>query len=280
MTWTRVTRISIRRIHLPCLAREYVVTSGYRLSLCARTERRFESALFHAKRNYSSNWRRSLNTSRCAIVASIERVKIPLRSWIRAMVFAMVPSRLGPQSDFLKGWRAAGLGHCPGASISALCRPNAARADEKTARPTGFEPVTFGFVDDGWQQPWFQPAVRTEDEDVGSPNARRQLERGSAQFAFGRAGRRACPPRARRRRDPGGHQPHAAIVEGGARDDRNCSRACVARPSRSGASAGGPAKHGSAPWLAHAAGRRLGPARALAGDRHCGRLVVRGHRRR
>jgi hypothetical protein len=51
-----------------------------------------------------------------------------------------------PQSDFLKGWRAAGLDHCPGASISALCRPNAARADEKTARPTGFEPVTFGFV--------------------------------------------------------------------------------------------------------------------------------------
>jgi hypothetical protein len=91
MTWTRVTRISIRRIHLPCLAREYVMTSGYRLSLCARPERRFESALFHAKRNYSSNWRQSLNTSRCAIVASIERVKIPLRSWIRAMVFAMVP---------------------------------------------------------------------------------------------------------------------------------------------------------------------------------------------
>jgi hypothetical protein len=75
---------------------------GYRLSLCARTERRFESALFHAKQNYSSNRRRSLNTSRCAIVARIERVKIPLRSWIRAMVFAMVPSRLGSAIGILK----------------------------------------------------------------------------------------------------------------------------------------------------------------------------------
>jgi hypothetical protein len=77
------------RIHLPCLAREWRGNPGYRLSLCARSERRFESALFHAKQNYSSNWRRSLNTSRCGIVASIERVKIPLRSWIRAMVYAM-----------------------------------------------------------------------------------------------------------------------------------------------------------------------------------------------
>jgi hypothetical protein len=57
---------------------------------------------FHAKQNYSSNRRRSLSTGRCAIVASIEG-KVPLLSWIRAMVFAMVPSRLGSASDFLRG---------------------------------------------------------------------------------------------------------------------------------------------------------------------------------
>jgi hypothetical protein len=54
---------------------------------------------------------------------------------IRAMVFAMVSSRpgfaIGPREE----WRAAGPDHRLGASISALCGPNAARGGEKRSAP-------------------------------------------------------------------------------------------------------------------------------------------------
>jgi hypothetical protein len=44
MTWARVTRISMWRIHLPCLAREWRGNPGYRLSL-SREKRAGSKAL-------------------------------------------------------------------------------------------------------------------------------------------------------------------------------------------------------------------------------------------